>query len=257
MSVQVMAWVWNHAPADLSGTEQSVAIALANYASDEGGKAYPSVAKLCEITHWSERTVRATLQSLVDKGVIEIEQEATNKTPAVYCFPLYRGAVGAPQATSRGASRAPQLIDRGASPAPLEESRGASGASRGAAPPVRGAAPAPKPLLTVIEPRDTPLYPPKSTRDGRKTRWEREWQMPPEWAEYARDHGEDPEDMFTEFGLHWLATGQAMADWLATWQGWVRRAPKFRRPGKASSETPRQLRPGTPEWAAATGKAVL
>ncbi len=27
MSVQVMAWVWNHAPADLSGTEQSVAIA--------------------------------------------------------------------------------------------------------------------------------------------------------------------------------------------------------------------------------------
>lgn len=91
-----MAWVLNYSPVDLNGTEQSVAIALANYATDEGGRAYPSVSKLASITHWKERTVQSALRSLTEKGVIDVEHPATNKMPAVYCFPLFRGAGNAP-----------------------------------------------------------------------------------------------------------------------------------------------------------------
>jgi len=53
--------------------------------------------------------------------------------------------------------------------------------------------------------------------------------MPDEWAEYAMTHGEDPDEMFVRFAAHWLGKGDAMADWLATWQGWVRRQKDFRR----------------------------
>lgn len=257
MSVQVMAWVMNHAPAGLTGTEQSLAVYLANYASDEGGKAYPSVAKLCEISHWSERTVRSALQSLVEKGVIEVEQEATHNAPAVYCFPLYRGANAAPQ---RGARNAPQ---RGAADAGGAGDAPHEGVQemhlRGAAAPVRGAVAAPKPSLTVIEPSITPLYPPKSTRDGRTTRWQEEWQLSDEWRAIAEDAGESADLQFEKFRLYWQGVGKPMADWKATWQRWIRQAPEMRRSGKgkATEDVPRHLRVNTPEWAAATGKAVM
>lgn len=257
MSVQVMAWVMNHAPADLTGTEQSVAIALANYASDEGGQAYPSVKKLSDITHWNERTVQRALHILVDKGVIEIEREATHDTPAVYCFPLYRGDAATPRRgdrnTPHGAAESHPWGDA-STPVGVTESPPRGDTQSG-----RGVPKSPKPSLTVIEPSVTPLYPPKSTRDGRKTRWQEEWQLPDEWRGIAEDAGESADLQFEKFRLYWLGTGKAMADWRATWQRWIRQAPEMRSggKGKTSSDVPRHLRPNTPEWAAATGKAVM
>ncbi len=111
-----MAWVMEHSPESLTGTEQSVALALANYASDDdGGRAFPSVKKLMAITHWTERTVRAALTSLVQKGVIEVEREATNRLPTMYRFVLFRGAGDAPQARVG----VQEMHPRGAGDAPL------------------------------------------------------------------------------------------------------------------------------------------
>jgi hypothetical protein len=133
-----MVWVMEHAPASLTGTEQSIALVLANFADEAGGNAFPSVSRLAACTHWSERAVQSALRSLTGAGVISIESEATNRQPASYCFPLYRGERAAPlDIVSRGAD--------GASRGAAHDARGARGASR-------GAAAAPYTSLTVKEP---------------------------------------------------------------------------------------------------------
>lgn len=123
-----MAWVMEQSPDTLNGTEQSVAVALANYANDEGGSAFPSVAKLCRITHWTERTVVRALDTLEAKGIIEIERAATNKAPASYRFPAFRGVRDAPL----GVSEMHPTVPLGVSESPS-----------------RGVRDAPKPSITV------------------------------------------------------------------------------------------------------------
>jgi hypothetical protein len=209
-----MSWVFADAPKDLKPAEMLVAISLANHASSDGGHAYPSVQAMMDETRLSRRSVQSSLRTLEERGVIEVEREATRRLPAMYAFCAFRGAN-----TASDDGSGAQSVQGGAQILP-----------------VRGAEIAPKPsVVTVSEPSGSPLYPPKSTRDGRKTRWREEWAMPDEWREYAVSAGEDAEVQFDKFRLHWLGTGKSMADWKATWQRWIRQAPDFRWNGKPAS----------------------
>lgn len=69
MAVEAISWALNHAQCE-SSTQKLVLIALANHASPDGTGAFPSVERICRYTCLSERTVRATLASLVHSGLI-------------------------------------------------------------------------------------------------------------------------------------------------------------------------------------------
>ncbi len=205
-----MAWVMEHTPESLNGTEQSVAMALANYATNEGGHAYPSIAQLCRITRWSERTVRNALRSLEAHGVIAIERPATNKLPTMYRFVAFRGATDAPQPKTRGASAS---------------ARGASNDRLGGTCcPLSVSEPSEEPL-------DTPLSPPAGgSAPKRGTR------IPEDWEPSPMDRGRMRVLLFTDAEMdretekfidHFTANGKPMKDWSAAWRNWMRRSREF------------------------------
>lgn len=187
MSVQVMAWVMQHAPSSLTGTEQSVAIALANYADNAGGHAYPSIKQLVAITHWAERTVQSALRALVEKGVIEVEREATHGLPAMYRFTAFRGAGDAPGGCSRFTPEVQEMHPWGAGDAP-------------------------KPSVRNHQERDTPPTPPEKTETTAEQSFAFWWAAYPKGrgakatalAEWQRLTAEERKAAY--IGLrHWLA----------------------------------------------------
>jgi hypothetical protein len=135
-----MAWVFNDAPADMDTGEMLVSLVLAEHANPEGGLAYPSVARIARMAHMSERGVQYCLRKLVERGIIEVQHEATNKRPTVYRFPAFRGAITSPQEQSRGAT---------------DDTLGVQSATS------RGATVAPKPLREPLGEPSTPPTPPR------------------------------------------------------------------------------------------------
>ena len=63
-----MTLVWE---LDLDHPEQAVLLAMADHANDEGEHCYPSVARLCWKTGYSESTVRRIIRGLRKTGIIE------------------------------------------------------------------------------------------------------------------------------------------------------------------------------------------
>lgn len=71
MSVRMMALVWE---LDLPKPEKFLALALADFADDDGGNIYPSVARLAWKTSDSTRNVRRLLRRLEESGLLVIVQ---------------------------------------------------------------------------------------------------------------------------------------------------------------------------------------
>ena len=220
MAVQVMAWVFEHAPKDLKPSEMLVALVLADHANAEGGLAYPSVPRMCRMTRLGERTVQGALQTLAAKGVIKRHMAANGPRPDVYCFPAFRGAGSAGVSGDRGAESAG--VGRDVTPAkndmlPPQILR------KNETTPIKG---------TVNEPSDTPL-PPKGGRSVRakpKTHFNRQELLDSisdeEWFALQLELGVPDEWMSRTFdGLedHYVAKGEPMADWKARWRGWCRK----------------------------------
>lgn len=74
MSIKVMTWVWAHSPAQ--GTDRLILLAIADSADDDGGNAWPSEATLADKAKVSERTVRRSIRSLEEMGVLTVEPHA-------------------------------------------------------------------------------------------------------------------------------------------------------------------------------------
>jgi hypothetical protein len=213
-----MVWVMEHAPASLTGTEQSVALVLANFADEAGGNAFPSVSRLAACTHWSERAVQSALRSLTGAGVISIESEATNRQPASYCFPLYRGECAAPlDIVSRGAD--------GASRGAVHDARGAGGASR-------GAAAAPYTSLTVKEPSKNRQGRAGGSAQRRKpeTRVDPDFYPEAKLLSWTEQKGWDVPRVAREveaFIAHHQKLETLFRDWNAGWRTWVLNGVRF------------------------------
>lgn len=74
MSIKVMSWVWDNAPVE--GTDLLVLLVLADHASDDGGNAWPSVARIAMKVRRTQRRVQQSLASLQKKGLINVETNA-------------------------------------------------------------------------------------------------------------------------------------------------------------------------------------
>lgn len=131
MSVKAMTWVWEHSQA--KGAARMVLLALADHAGADGGDAYPSVARLSERCHLSERAVQEAVKTLVMAGELEVEQNTgprgTNRyrltftpaesappapaedSPPQNLHPAVCDAEGVQIAAERGADSAPEPRD--------------------------------------------------------------------------------------------------------------------------------------------------
>lgn len=61
-----------------------------------------------------------------------------------------------------------------------------------------------------------------------------------EWAK-AKVPGVDIESQTERFVDYWRGNGKKMADWVATWRNWMRRAPEFSRSSGAVRWKPEGL----------------
>lgn len=206
-----MTWVMAHSPRDLTGVEQSVAIVLASFADDDGGSAFPSIATLCQATHWSERTVVRALRELTRRGVIEAEHPATNKRSTVYRFPGFRGVTLTPQEGFRGVRVTPQ-DDLGVSESPS-----------------RGVTVTPD---TSVNRHTPPCSPPTEVEgpDGDDERRRRRTRLPAGFAldeklrAFAEARGWDARRIDREcekFRAKHTEKQTLSADWRASWRTWV------------------------------------
>lgn len=230
MSVQVMSWVFSHAPKDLRPAEMLVAIALANHASSDGGHAYPSVQTLMDETRLTRRSVQTSLRSLEDRELIAVEREATRRLPAMYGFVAFRGANIAPQEEQEA-----QLVQSGAQSTH-----------------VRGAGFAPKPSEEPSENRQSsPLSPPKGKRATAMTE---EWFPDPDLWHWTSEQGFKAAEVDREvpkFVDHHLKVGKPMKDWRAAFRLWMRRSREYapRMNGSSNGVTkPEDRRPAIPTF---------
>lgn len=71
MSIRMMNDVWKYAPA--KGSELLLLLAIADFADDDGGNAWPSMATLAKKTRLGERNVRYIVKELEDRGILEVK----------------------------------------------------------------------------------------------------------------------------------------------------------------------------------------
>ncbi len=81
MSIKLMSEVWTR---ELPHPEQSVLLALADHADDEGGSVFPSLALVAWKTGYSTRQVRRIVRTLEDRGALVLVAEATRYRPNEY-----------------------------------------------------------------------------------------------------------------------------------------------------------------------------
>lgn len=86
MSVYIMVPVFE--TTQLTSTEKLVALSMADNARQDGSDAFPSISTTARKTGLSDRTIQRTLQSLVKKGVLKVQKEATPDRPTTYQFLL-------------------------------------------------------------------------------------------------------------------------------------------------------------------------
>ena len=95
MSVEQMALVWKY---DFGHAEQSIMLALADHAHDDGTEIRPSVARLAWKTGYEERQVQRILKHLRDdlKILVMTEEGGGRGKPNVYRFDWSKGVKKSP-----------------------------------------------------------------------------------------------------------------------------------------------------------------
>lgn len=129
MSIKLMAQVWE---SSLPPTQKSILAIMANFAYDEDGDIFPSVATVSKLTSYSERTVRYTLKELVSDGFLTL----TRVGGGIGYTNHYRINIEAVKGCTVCTVQ--------------EDIKGATDGIKGATDSLKGATDAPEPLLTVI-----------------------------------------------------------------------------------------------------------
>jgi hypothetical protein len=215
VSAQVVAWVFANAPKDLRPTETLVALVLAEHANAESGLAYPSIARIADMARISGRAATAALKTLVEKGIIMVAFEATNKRPTVYGFPAFRDEIPAPQESKpRGektVSVGVQSVQRGGeNPAPKLDGR--------------------ERVHENVTPPSPSESPPKGTRAKAKHPIPDDWELTDDLRRYAIDNGipaSQVDHVAAEFKHYWLGDGRGKCNWSQAFQGRVREKAQY------------------------------
>jgi hypothetical protein len=77
MSIRVMTAVWDHAP--YKGGTLLVLLAMADFASDDGGNVFPTAATLAKKARLEIRQVKTAIKTLREDGVLELVKETTGR----------------------------------------------------------------------------------------------------------------------------------------------------------------------------------
>jgi hypothetical protein len=95
MSIKVMAAIWDSA--DASGSELLVLLALADFANDDGGSIYPSIATVAKKARLSADQARRIIHKLIKQGKVELVQaggwDSQRNRPNQYRINLERACI--------------------------------------------------------------------------------------------------------------------------------------------------------------------
>lgn len=225
MSIKVMNAVFDRYPN--GGGEMLLALALADHASDDGSRVYPSIKGLAEKTRQSERSVQYQLRRMQDAGWL-ILVNAGNGGRRMHSE--YRISL----AWIKGEEIAP--FPNGA----IDDQKGANDDSKGCNPRqerVQPIAPVNNSYRTVIEPSGTVIGADAPKAPSARATILPTGFMPNETAEQmARDLGLDLADEQAAFEDHHVAKGTTFKDWQAGFRTWLRNSSKFRQAPRVAGQ---------------------
>lgn len=170
MSIKLMSEVWT---LEVSRSEQTILLALADWADDSGQSVRPSVALLAWKTDFSERAIQSWLKKFRTSKALIVVRKASQHRPTEYRLDLSVLPKKTPYIQSRGAEIAPLVSAesekiRGEESAPLNNPEVQTDPSRGAESDVRGeAAAAPNPSVepSISDPSNAASDKKCTTRD--------------------------------------------------------------------------------------------
>lgn len=213
-------------------TDKLVALAVADYANRETGKAWPSLAALQGMTSLCERAVRNSLRRLEADGHLTSQRGEGRGLTSCYWLhpkgptgapltvqkedpqsspPAQNGAPDAPLRSENGAPNAPFSPQKGAPNAPIDSRKGASGAEKGAFNSIKGAPDAPEPVITVKNRKSIPTQP--AARPTLEDMLE--------FGAAVEISNSDIEILFWKWkGNGWVNGGTPIRDWQATLRSW-------------------------------------
>lgn len=216
MSIKVMNAVFERYPS--GGGEMLLALALADHASDDGTRVYPSIKALAEKTRQSERSVQYQLRRMQESGWL-ILVNAGNGGRSMHSE--YRISPD----WIKGAEIAP--LKKGAT----DDVKGANDSTKGCNPEqkrVQPVAPANNRHRTINESSGIVIG-----ADAPKTKSERAMALPDDFTpnetaeKLASDYGLSLADEQAAFEDHHAANGTTFKDWQAGFRTWLRNAHKF------------------------------
>lgn len=216
MSIKVMNAVFERYPT--GGGEMLLALALADHASDDGTRVYPSIKALAEKTRQSERSVQYQLRRMQESGWL-ILVNAGNGGRSMHSE--YRISPD----WIKGAEIAP--LKKGAT----DDVKGANDSTKGCNPEqkrVQPVAPANNRHRTINESSGIVIG-----ADAPKTKSERATALPDDFTpnetaeKLASDYGLSLADEQAAFEDHHAANGTTFKDWQAGFRTWLRNAHKF------------------------------
>jgi hypothetical protein len=116
MSIKILNHVWEHSAQ--KGSYLVTMLAIADYAHDDGTRAYPSIATLARKTRMSERNVQLVLRKLEADGELTIHANAGPHGCNVYSIPLARPATTPPRERGEKFSGGSKPKEEGGNPPP-------------------------------------------------------------------------------------------------------------------------------------------
>lgn len=193
MGIQAIAWAFAQ---HIQPSTKLVLLALANHA-DHTGQCWPGIDRLVQLTGMHRSSVFRAIEALVLARLVVREQRPGQSN-------WYRLAV------SRGRTVQPEGSQSETIPV-AESDQG-------------GRTVPPETSMNHQEPSE------KQDRRKRATRMTENWQ-PDEalvsWARASFPIVESIDDETNRFRDHWIAKGEARADWRASWRNWMRNAAKY------------------------------
>lgn len=225
MSVKVMTAVFDRYPN--GGGEMLLALALADHASDDGTRVFPSIKALAEKTRQSERSVQYQLRRMQEAGWLILVSAGNGGRSMSSEYRISLDWI-------KGAEIAP--FKKGA----IDDQKGANDRTKGCNPRqerVQPIAPANNHHGIIKEPSVTVIGAdaPKAT-SARATILPSDF-MPNETAEQlAREFGLDLAGEQAAFEDHHAAKGTTFKDWQAGFRTWLRNSSKFRQAARPAGQ---------------------
>ncbi|MFD1839123.1 helix-turn-helix domain-containing protein [Paracidovorax cattleyae] len=240
MSVKVMTAVFERYPS--GGGEMLLALALADHASDDGTKVFPSVETLADKTRQSVRSVQYQLRRMEEAGWLILVSAGNGGRSMTREYRISIDWI-------KGAEIAP--IQKGA----IRDEKGATDDTKGCNPEqetVQPVAPANNRHRTISEPslnRSAAAAPAKPSRGSTlPTGFEPDQTA----ADMAARSGIDLQAELANFLDHHTARGTIFKDWQAAFRTWLRNAVRFGQRGAGGG-----ARRGPPEMRYAAAAATI